>query len=336
MGIVKKIIKKKIFKRLAKYIIINICNIFIKLFGIFLIPIFKYMAVTGEGTDKCMALGFLPVPIHFYQPIPDINDLEKRKIWNKVSKLNGIKFEPSNYIKYITELAKKYAAECDWPNEPSVDPNKFYLHNGCFSYGCAASLHCIIRDNKPKRIIEIGSGNSSKVIAEAIYKNFNQGFNTKYTIIDPYISLNKQLLPLNFEILKKQVEVMDLKLFKSLGNGDILFIDSSHVCKIGSDVNFEILEILPILAKGVYIHFHDINLPNEYPKIYATNPNFRVFWTESYLLQAFLTCNREFEIILPMAYLQQHYLDKLKNLFPNSTKTELGWVSGSFWIKRKN
>ena len=114
----------------------------------------------------------------------------------------------------------------------------------------------------------------------------------------------------------------------------ILFIDSSHVCKMGSDVNFEILEILPSLNTGVYVHFHDINLPYEYPKIYATNPNFRMFWTESYLLQAFLTCNNEYQIVLPMDYLQRHYLDDLKNSFPASTKTEFGWVSGSFWIKR--
>lgn len=298
------------------------------------IPIMGKMAITGESTDKCRKQGYLPVPIHFYHPIPDIEEMEKRNVWDKVSLLKGIGFESEQYLEYIGQLAKEFAHECDWPNEPSKNPMQFHLHNGCFSYGCAASLHCIIRSNKPKRIIEIGSGNSSKVIAAAIALNASENYAAQYSIIDPYSSLEQLNFPSYVNILRQPVETMDVKYFETLEENDILFIDSSHVCKMGSDVNFEILEILPSLNAGVYIHFHDVNLPYEYPKIYATDPKHRIFWTESYLLQAFLACNDDYQIILPMDYMQRHYLDKLINLFPHGTKTDFGWVSGSFWIKR--
>ena len=298
------------------------------------IPIMQKMAVTGKSTDKCLQHGFLPVPIQFYQPIPDIEELEKRGVWDKVSSLKGIYFEPGEYLDFIRQLSIEYANECTWPNDPSENPMQFHLHNGCFSYGCAAPLHCIIRHNKPKRIIEIGSGNSSKVINSAIILNSQQGHDTIYTIIDPYSNLDDKNFYPNTIVIRKPVELMDPEFFESLGENDILFIDSSHVCKMGSDVNFEILEVLPSLKKGVYIHFHDVDLPYEYAKIYSTNPAFRVFWTESYLLQAFLACNKDFKIVLPMRYLQSTHGDDLKEFFPESAKTDFGFVSGSFWITR--
>jgi len=234
------------------------------------IPIIKHIANSGDGTDKCLKHGYLPVAVHYYQPIPDISELEKRKVWDKVGSMRGIRFEPLKYVEFLNQLSQKYAAECDWPNERSSDPSQFYLNNGSFSYGCAAPLHCIIRKNKPKKIIEIGSGNSSKIIAEALRLNLLENFETDYTIIDPYSVLDVLHFPQHTTITKEPVELVSIDVFESLEEDDILFIDSSHTCKIGSDVNYEILEILPRLKKGVFVHFHDIPLPYEYPKIYAT------------------------------------------------------------------
>lgn len=298
------------------------------------LPIMKYMAKTGTGTDRCLKQGFLPVPVHFYQPIPDIQDLAVRRVWDKRSAFQGIRFEPAKYLERMQRLAQSYQQECQWPNHPTTDPKQFHLHNSCFSYGCAATLHCLIRDLKPQRIIEVGSGYSSKVIAAALICNQPEQVQTHYTIVDPYCVLEPQNLPQSTQILKQRVELLDLDLFKSLEANDILFIDSSHVCKIGSDVNFEILEVLPILKPGVWVHFHDINLPFEYPEVYSTNPKFRVFWTESYLLQAFLMFNQDYEIMLPLAYLQHHFMPELIAAFPHSVHTQFGWVSGSFWIRR--
>lgn len=299
-----------------------------------IINVIKEWAVTGDNSDKCLENNFLLVPVHFYQPIPDIKDFEKRKIWDKVSALSGVKFEPEKYLEFIKLLGQKYSKECDWPNDPTNNASDFYLNNNCFSYGCASALHSIIRESKPKKIIEVGSGNSSKIIRDAIAMNAKEkDIDTEYTVIDPYSTLDKNNFSKNTKIVKEKVEEMDVDFFKKLEENDILFIDSSHVCKIGSDVNFEILEILPILNKGVIIHFHDIELPHEYSKIYAKNPKFRMFWTESYLLQGFLSCNNDFEIILPMNYMQRNFEKEFRNYFPNSNKVE-NFGSGSFWIKK--
>jgi hypothetical protein len=297
-------------------------------------PIFKKIAISGEGSDECLKRGFLPVPIHFYQPIPDIQELKKRNVWEKVSKLEGINISASEGLSFITKLANEYGDECDWPNERTNNRADFFLHNRSFSFGCAAPLHCMIRLFKPKKIIEIGSGLSSRVIRGAIKLNSSSNLETEYTIIDPYSSLKEKNFSEKTNIIRKPVETIDLEIFKELAENDIIFIDSSHVVKIGSDVNFEILDILPALQNGVLVHFHDIPMPFEYPEICATNPHFRVFWNESYLLQAFLTCNDDFEVLLPMALLQANFTPELKKLFPRSQKTNAGWISGSFWIRR--
>jgi hypothetical protein len=301
-----------------------------------IIDIVQSWPLSGENSDACLEKDFLMVPVHFYQPIPDIKDLERRKVWEGVSKLRGIEFEPLKYLKFLQLLGSKYSKECDWPNEPTSDPDQFFLNNSCFSYGCASALHSMIRECKPQRIIEVGSGFSSQIIRDALLLNKKlDNINGEHIIIDPFCALNLTSLAPNTKILKKKVEETDLSIFKRLKANDILFIDSSHVCKIGSDVNFEILEILPVLKKGVYIHFHDINLPYEYPKAYAINPKFRMFWNESYLLQSFLMFNKDFEIILPMTYIQKVFEKQFRKSFPNGNKAE-NFGSGSFWIKKIN
>ena len=299
-----------------------------------LIEYAEQIARTGEGSDMCLKKGFLPVLVHFYQPIPDIEDLERRNVWERISELPGISFIPQKYLKLMKRFGEKYSVECKWPNEPTKNPSDFYLNNNCFSYGCASSLHCMIREYKPRRIIEVGSGHSSKIIREAIEKNKSEnGIKVDYKIIDPYFSLEEKAFSSDTSIIRKKVENVKPDIFKSLKENDILFIDSSHVCKIGSDVNYEILEILPNLNKGVIVHFHDVSLPYEYSKTYATNPAFRMFWTEAYLLQAFLAHNDYFEILLPMTYLQRDHEEEYRKVFPFSRETQ-NFGSGSFWIRR--
>jgi hypothetical protein len=157
-----------------------------------------------------------------------------------------------------------------------------------------------------------------------------------YTIIDPYPSaligdgaLGQTLT------LKQPVETVGLDHFRALQKHDVLFIDSGHTVRIGGDVNFLILDVLPRLASGVVVHFHDIGLPYEYPKVYATNPQFRVFWTEAYLLQAFLSCNNQFEILMAMSYLMTERMDTFRLAFPHYDPAVHKAFSGSFWIRRR-
>ena len=141
-------------------------------------------------------------------------------------------------------------------------------------------------------MIEVGSGNSSLVISSAIRLNEEVDSQTRceYTIIDPYPGkVISGGVPEVTRLIKDRVEIMDIRFFDQLKENDVLFIDSSHTVRIGGDVNFIILDVLPRLAPGVIVHFHDISLPYDYSKVYFTNPIFRVFWMESYLLQAFLS-----------------------------------------------
>lgn len=297
-----------------------------------------HIAYTGEGTEECIDRGCLPVPIHYYFPIPDINDLEKRDIWSKKNPLYGINFRQNEQLNTLRNLGHLFGEECNWPEQETADPLQFFTNNGSFSFGCAATLHCMIRANKPRHIIEVGSGNSSLVISAALQKNIvdNSMNACEYIVIDPYP--RKEIedgLPYLSRLIKERVELTSPDIFSILGENDILFIDSSHSVKAGSDVVFLILDILPQLAPGCIVHFHDIPIPKEYAKTYFTNPTFRVLWTESYLLQAFLALNDHFRILLAMGYLMENYIDDFSKVFPHFNVNKNWANSGSFWIRRE-
>src|SRR5574337_362898 len=281
-----------------------------------LAKVFKVAAVTGKNSNLCLKEGFLPVPVHFYSPIPDIADLEQRRVWEFRSELPGINFDPKAQCSLLTELGDRFGDECKWPLKPTKDPRDFYVQNQSFSYGCAASTYCIIRKLKPQRVIEIGSGMSSKVILSAVMQNMsNDGKKCKYTIIDPYPGSLAEALGNSCEVVESRVELLDPKVFSELTENDILFIDSSHSVKIGSDVNYLFLEVLPRIKPGVVVHVHDIALPYEYPRAYAVNEVFRQFWTEQYLLQAFLSFNDHFQVLLSMSFLMADHPDTFRNAF---------------------
>ena len=302
-----------------------------------LAPIITSMAKTGVGTDHCLQWGSLPMRVHFYSPVPDLPDLERRKVWNYQSALVGIDLRFKAQIEFLLRLGQEFGCECNWPPNPQADPYQFYTENGTFSFGCAASTHCLVRHFKPRHVIEVGSGNSSVVISKALALNEkDSGERIEYVVIDPYPGLMvENRLPGLTELMKERVELLDLGFFDRLGRNDVLFIDSGHTVRIGGDVNYLILDVLPRLASGVIVHFHDIGLPYEYPKVYATNPQFRVFWTEAYLLQAFLCFNNQFDILLAMNYLMEEHSEAFRRAFPFYDPLVHRANSGSFWIQRK-
>ena len=289
------------------------------------------MAETGLGTDHCLAEGCLPLKVHFYSPVPDIKDLDRRQVWKMISPLRGLRMKPGFQLEILTDMARRFSPECVWPDQATENPHDFHLANSSFCFQCASLLHYMIRHYRPKRIIEAGSGFSSRIMNGALARNQAEGHPCHYRIIDPYPSPATTTLPHLSAITVGKIEETPEEIFSELESGDILFVDSGHVVKIGSDVNFLILEILPLLKPGVVVHFHDIPMPTEYPRVYFTNPAFRVFWTESYLLQAFLAFNAEFEILCAGAYLGHHHPNEWASVFPADPKTA---GTGSFWIRR--
>jgi hypothetical protein len=182
----------------------------------------------------------------------------------------------------------------------------------------------------PRRIIEIGSGFSSCVILDTNELFF--GSSIKTTFIDPYprrlMSLIKENDRSRIEIIPHRLQDVRLSIFEELQANDILFIDSTHVSKIDSDVNRIFFEILPLLSSGVYIHFHDIFFPFEYPKewIYEGRA-----WNEAYVLRAFLQYNTQFRVVLMNTFMEYFHETFFREKMPLCLKNP----GGSIWIRKE-
>jgi hypothetical protein len=264
--------------------------------------------------------GFHVTPVHFYQPIPDTREL-RETLWQQPSDLAGINMNDAMQLDLLRHHLTKFRDEYNnLPVEPPPGQRRPF-------HGVDALVaYCMVRHFQPRLIIEVGSGFSSLVLGQAAAKNKNSAL----ICIDPFPrDFLRNGLPGLQSLIAKKVEDTDLQFFSQLESGDILFIDSSHTVKIGGDVNYLFLEVLPRLKPGVIVHIHDIFLPFEYRRDWVLD-EFR-FWNEQYLLQAFLTFNSEFEVLLANSYLNHYHQEDLKAAFPNLSS----WASGSFWMRRK-
>jgi hypothetical protein len=274
------------------------------------------------------ALGIHVTPNHFYQPIPDTRML-KDQLWVEPSALPGISLDEERQLGLLGEL-HAWSKEYD---DLLENGSGWYVNgNGFFDGVDAAIYYALIRQRKPKRIVEIGAGYSTYVAGLAADVNANEGNPCKITAIEPYPRPElSDTMPGSPRILTSPVNDVSLDEFDALQTNDILFIDSSHVARIGSDVNREILEIVPRLNSGVLVHFHDIYLPYEYPRQWVMNE--LRFWNEQYMLQAFLSCNTEFEVLWSGYAMHRKRLSALKDAVASHHKHEI--PPGSFWIRRK-
>jgi hypothetical protein len=264
--------------------------------------------------------GFHVTPVHFYQPIPDTRCLPET-LWSQPSEMAGINMNDAMQLDLLRNHFSKFREECtNLPAEPPPGQRRpFRGVDALVSY-------CVVRHFQPRLIIEVGSGFSSLILGQAAAKNKNSAL----ICIDPFPSdFLRQGFPGLRSSIKEKIQDIDLEFFSQLGSGDVLFIDSSHTVKIGGDVNYLFLELLPRLRPGVIVHVHDIFLPFEYRRDWVLD-EFR-FWTEQYLLQAFLTFNSEFEVLLANSYLSHYHREDLKAAFRNLPS----WAGGSFWMRRK-
>lgn len=276
------------------------------------------------------AAGFHVTPVHFYFPIPDTRSLPER-LWASQSELIGIDLNVDAQLELVREAFPRFRAEYEtFPREPTERPHEYYFDNPQFGGTDALALYCMVRHFEPKLIVEVGSGFSSLVAARAALQNGE----TQLVCIDPYHDGTvrhenlRQGFPGLTSLVTEKVEDLDVSFFDRLGPGDILFIDTSHVARIGGDVTYLLLEVVPRLEPGVLVHVHDIFLPFEYPREWVVD--LQRFWNEQYLLHAFLAFNREFEVVLANHYLGRCHRDVLVETFPNSP----WWGGGSFWIRR--
>jgi hypothetical protein len=287
--------------------------------------------------EKCFRIfekaGFHITPNNFYYPIPELNSLDAN-LWENESELTGLDININEQLRLLTQVFPQFKEEYTFPIAKTSIPHEYYLNNSCFGAVDAEVLHSMIRYFKPKKIIEIGSGFSTYISARAALMNKEKDVvNTELIAVEPFPNDTlKRGFPGLSALIQKPLEQVDLDLFLSLEANDILFIDSTHVLKIGGDVKYLYLEILPRLRNGVIVHSHDIFLPREYPKSWVIDNHW--FWTEQYLLQAFLAFNSAFEILWASQYMSRKYPNESSFVFPSYRKDSL-LGPGSFWIKRK-
>jgi hypothetical protein len=276
-------------------------------------------------------LGYHVMRKHYYSPVPD-TALLGEEVFSRVSEMPGIKFDSMSQLSWIKEMSEKFRAEYDqWPKKPK---NEFDFHISQTSFRCvdAHALYCMVRNLKPRKVIEIGSGYSTFITASACLKNKTESpaANCHFMAIEPYPNdVIKKGFPGLDEVVSKPVEKVPLEVFTGLNAGDILFIDSTHTVKTGGDVVYEILEILPRLRKGVFIHIHDIFFPYEYPKAWMADQR---FWAEQYMIQAFLAFNPDYEIRWMSHFMHRNHGEELKELM-DYYDSGTPYVS-SLWIEK--
>lgn len=272
-------------------------------------------------------LKFAP-PGHFYSPLPDMKlvDHYKATLFGlQTSSIPGIENRTEEQLALVKRFSTYYR-ELPFKDDPSQGL-RYYFNNTWFCYGDAIILYCMLRHLRPRRVIEVGSGFSSAVMLDTNDRFLNR--EVAFTFIDPYperlLSLLNEEDKKRCQVLASRVQDVPPEPFKALAAGDILFIDSSHVAKVGSDVLHLLTDVLPALKKGVIVHFHDIFWPFEYPEEWIRGG---IAWNESYVLKAFLQFNTTFRILLFNSFLgtdQRGLMGQILPLFLKNTGASL-WL----------
>lgn len=264
----------------------------------------------------------------FYSPIPDSAELVD-ELWKRPSELAGVEFDLGAQLEFIARELRPYLDEFRPPMDPTGKPDEFYLRNGSYGRGDADVLYAMVRQLKPGRVLELGSGHSTLVLAKAMLANEADGTPGELISYDPFPATAHAELAGLTALHPVRAQDVARERFEELDDGDVLFVDTTHVVKIGGDVNFIVLDVLPRLAPGVTVHFHDIFLPWEYPKRWVRDRG--LYWSEQYLLQAFLALNQDFEVVCALHALARAHPVRLAELLPN---WEGRPFPGAFWIRR--
>ena len=280
--------------------------------------------------DNTSASSSFAPPGHFYSPHPDLNEVESRakQLFGDIPPgLPGIDLNPSGQLELLAAFTQFYA-DLPWA-EDHRPPLRYYYGNNFFCHGDAIALFSILRHFRPKRIVEIGSGFSTAAMLDTV-----ELFGLRpceITCVEPHPDRLRSLLRgdenTTLRLHEHKLQDVNKALFETLQTGDVLFIDSSHVSKIGSDVNRLIFEILPRLKSGVLVHVHDIFYPFEYPKDWIMEGR---AWNEAYLLRAFLQFNDVYRIIFFNSYLHCVHREIISGRLPLTARNP----GGSLWLQK--
>jgi hypothetical protein len=267
------------------------------------------------------AIGIQIVLKTYYSPIPDVRRLPA-DLWDQRDPMHGIAFdldaqatalrELSDHMREFTPRSGRYGYVPENPSYPPVD---------------ARLLYAMVRHHRPGSVLELGSGQTTRVIAQACSENAVEGRPVQFRAVDPYPIAVDDGLPGLSGLERVAVQQLPDEAIAALSAGDMLVVDTTHVVKMGSDVNYIVLRLLPLLAPGVLVHIHDIHLPYEYPKYFA---DMGLYWGEQYLLQAFLAMNPEYEVVCAVAALCRDRQD----VAVSTGLARAGESGAAFWMRR--
>jgi predicted O-methyltransferase YrrM len=268
-------------------------------------------------------------PGHALSPIPSLAEVRDREkiIYEVPRELAGIDLNEAGQLRLFNKLTEFYPGQ-PFPEQKTAG-RRYWLQNPAYSYSDAILLYCMMRYLRPRRIIEVGSGHSSCAMLDVNELFFDNS--VECTFIEPQPELLRSLLSSQdlerIQLREERLQEIPLDLFAQLQANDILFIDSSHVAKIDSDVNHIFFRILPMLESDVFIHLHDIFYPFEYPLDWVYEGR---AWNEAYLLRAFLQYNQQFEIQLFNTFIDWFHKEKYFRDMPLVQKN----TGGSIWLKK--
>jgi hypothetical protein len=279
-----------------------------------------------EAFRRAQDNGVHLLPVHTYSPVPDTRSLTDLDFRERDDFLTRAGVDVAAMLEFVASAARWAGETDDIPAEPPpVDA--FYWENTFFGELDALTYYGVLRERSPRLVVEIGGGYSTLLAARAAALNAA----TELVCIDPHppaflkadVSGLSRLLPV-------PVQRLPPEFFDDLGSDDVLFVDSSHVSKIGSDVNYLVLDVLPRLREGVLVHFHDIFLPSEYPRAWVEG---LAFLNEQYLLAAFLLANDRFDVLAANHHLSRAEQAALEQLFGRSFQPQPRVEPSSLWMR---
>lgn len=271
--------------------------------------------------DLAQAMDVHVLPVHFGSPVPDTRSLPSR-LWEGPRGFGGaLDLNVEGQLAFLRQVSG-HAFEL-----AELEAEGFSWDNPTISRADAALYYCTIRELRPRTVIEVGGGHSTWIAARAAARNGA----TEVVCIDPDPPEALRGLAGLARVVGRPVQEADPGLFAGLGAGDVLFLDGTHVARIGSDVNYLLLDVIPALEDGVLVHVHDVFTPWEYPEWWIRGR--QAFWTEQYLLEAFLLFNREFEVLCMTNQLGREHPEAVREALALPHDAAPG--GSSAWLRRR-
>ncbi len=321
-------------KIIIKFIILLKFPIDIALGAIIIIPAFIMLLFRRFGPARLKItsiilkkIGVWPIREHYYEPLFNDNNLSKSL--RSPRDLPGVELNEDRQLRFLKTL--KYGGEFEKFVETEKahgDIDYFDLDNGSFGTGDSDFLYQFIRAVKPRNVMEIGSGNSTKIVQHALKTNQRVNDNlSRHICLEPFEQPWLERLP-GIDLIREKVEDFDFSWENELDSGDLLFIDSSHMIRPQGDVLFEYLNIIPRLKSGVFVHIHDIFTPRDYLDHWVKDDV--LFWNEQYLLEALLSNSMRYQVVASLNHLKHTHYNALSEVCPFLTDTR---EPGSFYFK---